>query len=211
MAHVKAQWAFMHDSGLPEDSSINTFHFNVGTPGGAAYDDVHDALVEFYSTAVPAGGTVVSLLSAVLSGVYVLKLYLMTDTPPRSPVAVYSSTMTPGTGLALPSEVAAVLSFQAAPVSGQIQARRRGRIYVGPLDASATQDSEGTRPSQSVRDILCEAADRLRLKATADGNPWIVFSPTASSFIAIEEGWVDNSFDTQRRRGEAPTSRQLWP
>lgn len=210
MAIIRAQIAFQHDSALPEDQSVNTLYFNSGSPGTGDYDDIDAALVEFYSTAVPAGGTIVSLLSAALTGVAVTKLYNLLDTPPRTPVATYSNSFTVGTGLRLPAEVACVLSFQATPASGQIQARRRGRIYIGPLDASACQDSDGDRPSQSVRDILCEAAERLRDTALADSIPWVVWSETGQSFVGVDEGWVDNSFDTQRRRGEAPTSRQLW-
>lgn len=210
MALVRAQWAFVHTSGLPEDTSVNTFYFNAGTPGTGDYDDIRDCLVDFYDAANPtAGARVGSFLSPVLSGDYVLKLYLLDDPEPRTPVATYMGTMSLGGPDGLPSEVALVLSFQATPVSGQNQARRRGRVFIGPLESGAV-DSEGTRPLQQLRDALQEAAERLLADATTNGVPWTVYSKTGDTFAAVEEGWIDNSFDTQRRRGEAPTNRQTW-
>jgi hypothetical protein len=210
MAHVKAQFQIPHDSGLPEDVTINTFHFNVGTVGTAAYNSINTNLSRFYSVAgTTSGAAVDDFLSAVIAGTYNLDLYLMTDPEPRSPVATYSGTLTPGTGKALPSEVALVASFQGTPTSGQIQARRRGRVYIGPLDADAA-DSAGTRPAQQLIDTLTEVSERLMTECTASAIPWIVYSPTGSLFTAVTNGWVDNSFDTQRRRGEAATARYTW-
>lgn len=200
-----------HTSGLPEDTTVNTFHFNAGTPGSGDYNDIHDALASFYTGAnTVAGATLMSFLSPVLSGDYELNLYLLDDPEPRAPVATFTDTFSKGGPDGLPSEVALCLSFQADPVSGQIQARRRGRIFFGPLESGAV-DSEGTRPLQQLRDALCEAAERLMTESGADSVPWVVYSRAGDSFAAVEGGWVDNSFDTQRRRGEAPTNRQLWP
>lgn len=210
MAHVKALWQMPHDSGLPEDVTVNTFHFNVGTLGTAAYNSINTVLSRFYSVAgTTSGAAVDDFLSAVLDGTYVLDLYSMQDPEPRTPVATYTGNITVASGVALPSEVAVVNSFQGTPTSGQVQARRRGRVYIGPLTDGAA-DSNGTRPAQQLIDTLTEVSERLMTEATASAIPWIVYSPTGSLFTAVTNGWVDNSFDTQRRRGEAATARYTW-
>jgi len=46
---------------------------------------------------------------------------------------------------------------------------------------------------------------------------WAVYSPTTDAVDTIDnafndvlDGWVDNAFDTQRRRGPAATTRITW-
>jgi hypothetical protein len=41
-----------------------------------------------------------------------------------------------------------------------------------------------------------------------DGVPWCIRSTTPSeNFVPIVGGYIDNAFDTQRRRGPADTAR----
>jgi len=45
---------------------------------------------------------------------------------------------------------------------------------------------------------------------TAGGWDWVVYSPTNGNTVNVDNGWVDNAFDTQRRRGLAVTARTNW-
>jgi hypothetical protein len=122
----------------------------------------------------------------------------------------------------LPNEVALCLSYQAVAISGESQARRRGRIFFGPLCNTAnTLSATGEcRPSAALVTALCGAATLLATPAaTAAGDlvHWAVYSPTTDltetiddAFQDVDNGWVDNSFDTQRRRGRDATARTTW-
>lgn len=70
--------------------------------------------------------------------------------------------------------------------------------------------------------VTAAAAVGTTLLAAGDASSgawtWCIYSPTtetqtaslASSFIPIVGGWVDNAWDTQRRRGLEPTTRTTW-
>lgn len=93
------------------------------------------------------------------------------------------------------------------------KARRRGRIYLPPLNQSAV--AAGSSPARPSAGLLGTAASvASRLKNTADsiqaGGGWAVFSPTSGTWTLVDGGWVDNRFDTQRRRLVDATARSLW-
>ena len=200
------------DSALPEDQVVNVFHFDASGPTGGQLDDIADHLITFYKdvNTTPAR-SVASFLSSDLSGSIVVKLYNLSDTVPRAPVLEVATTMTVGTGQSLPAEVALCLSFQGAPLSGQPQARRRGRVYIGPLDIECLTTDPVGRPVQEFMDTLGASADRMQTDSNASSTPWGVLSVTDNQLVEIVDGWVDNAFDTQRRRGEAATVRNVWP
>ena len=113
------------------------------------------------------------------------------------------------TTASLPHEVAVGLSFQGLKIPGQPQSRRRGRIYFGPLTNTANDDG---RPSSATRSTLATAAATLtsNLKAASVPGTLSVWSQVDAAAVTVVDGWVDNSFDTQRRRGVQPTTRQTW-
>lgn len=94
------------------------------------------------------------------------------------------------------------------------KARRRGRLFIGPLNQSAVQaGSAPARPSAGLIGSLTAAADKLEVDSSlvqGAGSGWAVFSPTSGSWVLVEGGWVDNRFDTQRRRLIGATSRTTW-
>jgi hypothetical protein len=109
----------------------------------------------------------------------------------------------------MPAEVAIVVSFEALPVSGEPQARRRGRVYIPWLPDTA--NTEG-RPTQTFIDDL--GAAFVAFGAAADASisvDWVIWSPTDNAAVGTARGWIDNAWDTQRRRGFAATSRTNWP
>lgn len=204
------QVALAHDSGLPEDVTVNTFHCGAATMNQTEQDDWAQLLDDFYND-VFTGNNVMGFLSSQISGDYTIKVYDLTDPEPRAPTSTYTGAWG-GIGItAMPSEVSCCLSYQAAAISGVPQARRRGRLFIGPLAQTAQSGTTVPRPATGLIATLCETADSFRVAAVALGLPWVVHSRVLGTGANVTNGWVDNAFDTQRRRGEAATARTLWP
>lgn len=215
-----AQIVLFNDNGLPEDSSVNTWHFEIddsvvsgdvedvilngGDGPGGPNVGIHPALEQFYDS---VGG----YLSTLLTGTGEAKYYDLDDPTPRAPILVEPFDFgTTGTG-ALPTEVALCISFQAVKVSGVSQASRRNRFYLGPLSTTAAATST-SRPDATATATMDSAITAFY--NTADGAPawsWVVYSPKLGSSADVDNGWIDNAFDTQRRRGLAPTTRVTFP
>lgn len=215
MPFARVQARLHRDSLLPEDESINTWHFV--TPGdvAAAATAITDNLAAFYSA-------IQAQLSQVNTGSITYDFYDLEDPTPRVPVASTGSSFTPG-GSAFPSECAITLSFQGVVVSGQNQARRRGRVFLGPLSqASGIVVGGDLFISPGVRTTICAAADALASDTTLPGLVWAVFSPTTAgappwsapvlseAFVTITNGWVDNAYDTIRSRGSEANARTVF-
>lgn len=188
---------------IPEDSVVSTLYFapdvSFSDPETLAVA-VWDAFLEV-ETLYP---------STVAQNDHVIKIYDMADPEPRVPIweETYDF-INPPSGNPLPAEVALVMSYRAAYVSGVPQARRRGRIYFGPLD-TACLHTDG-RPTVTCIDKLQNFGNALLAASTASTQwDWVVHSKVAGSSHNVVGGWVDNAFDTQRRRGVAVTTRELW-
>lgn len=216
MGLALAQVRLARDNGLPEDVVINTFHFSTSTIGSVSAveaTEITDRLTSFYND-LATGATVIvrTMLSSVLAAVgHEIRVYDLEQPEPRAPIRTQAMAMTPGSG-AMPSEVALCLSYRGALVSGLNPRRRRGRIYLGPLTigiASVT-DTADVRPDIGYRQSLLAAADTI-LQREEDGVFWVVASQPVEggpiSTTPVTFMWVDNAFDTQRRRGADPTSR----
>jgi len=131
-------------------------------------------------------------------------------TPPNYPIHTSTFNLISNPGVdGMPSEVALCLSFQGEKVPGFPQRRRRGRIYFGPIVSTA---SAGGRPTSAIITALAGAGDALATALPANsmvGN-LAVWSPSDAAAVVVTDGWVDNAFDTQRRRGVERTSRTTW-
>jgi hypothetical protein len=200
-----------HDSALPEDSMVNTWH--VSGDLGATPGLVAQEFIDFYFAAAPGAlNTIAARLSSKLNGSGTVKLYNRADVKPRVPVVdVDFSGKTVG-GTAMPSEVAACLSFKAAAGSGVNANRRRNRVYIGPLAEMARTSSTDPTVDSIFRSDLGKALQALKdgIEAvTTDLATLVGFSPTDGVPWTIAECWVDNAFDTQRRRGEEATARTV--
>lgn len=140
------------------------------------------------------------------------RTYRMSDAKPRTPIASgnwnFDSSMS---GPPLPTEVALCMSFHAPPVSGLPQARRRGRIYVGPLNT--TYVASTGRPDAALISLIAKAGrDALDDFDDIAGIDWAVHSTKGAEGegVAVTAGWVDNEYDTQRRRGREATTRTIF-
>jgi hypothetical protein len=209
MPIMRAQVILASDNGLPEDACVNVFHFS--GPGDFTLAPLQDDLIarirSFYNDVGDGGSNVAGMLgSTVKPESCRIKLYELVGAPPHPPIRDEPLNLA-GVGSAqLPREVALVLSFQGDPISGVVQARRRGRVFIGPLTTSVTDDENDSRPTLQRRTDLNSAGKRLMDANTNDVN-WVVRSTVSQLVTRVDNGWVDNAFDTQRRRGSKATSR----
>lgn len=183
----------------PEDASTNTWGI-IADDDAAAILATQSFLV-FYDTIRTGYSNLVS------QGPHEYKLYRRADPPPRAPIyqGPFSFTSAP-TGVPLPTEVALCLSFQGARQSGVPQARRRGRVYLGPL-ATSIAGTNGRPLPTAITNIRNAAQALLTASVTSLSWEWSVYSPTSQSATAVTDGWVDDEWDTQRRRGRRSTAR----
>jgi hypothetical protein len=94
----------------------------------------------------------------------------------------------------------------------RLKQRHTGRIYIGPtcVNAATLDSNLSPRPSSTVRTLLTGAVDRL--DNDLHGLPTQIaavgiWSRADEIMRSIEAVSVDDSFDSQRRRGVGPTTR----
>lgn len=143
-----------------------------------------------------------------------IKIYNLGDPLPRSPI--YDDSFVPsGSNVgpsSLPLEVAVVSSFSAPRQSGVPQARRRGRLYIGPLSVDVV-DISSPLFLPVVKPVFLTLLAGVTKTLSESNDPtaqWVVWSRKGNSFAPIEEGYVNNEFDTQRRRGYDALARTQW-
>jgi len=183
--------------------ATNTFHMYADDL--TALDDAFDALVLFYKD---LGGYFSSL---VRQNNWEIKAYDDDDPEPRAPVLsrLWNQTSAPA-GTPLPPEVALCLSFQGDQVSGVPQARKRGRVYL-PYFETVTAGTDG-RPASAACTTIASAGEDLMDAGTTSGTwHWVTFSSVAPGYSTVTNGWCDNEWDTQRRRGRPYTTRNVFP
>lgn len=202
MSIITAQVSIEPASGIPADIATNTLHFyglvkeDDTVALATAIADFYIDIQGIYSTATATTG-------------HSIKFYDTEGAAPNYPytTSTFDFTLAPSQP-PLPSEVAVCLSLAGKKEAGLPQARRRGRIYMGPLMEDV---NSGGRPSTSAKTALLDAGETLA--ATVNDIPaigtgfWGVWSPTNSDIVAIKTLSVDDAFDTQRRRGVASTSK----
>lgn len=208
---IRAQVVIPYDTGLPRDVITNTLYFETATPAGlvAGADELAPMLTAFYETIYDVSNRAASHIA--WAGAYV-NFYDMADPEPRPPYTV-SMPITAQTGTsALPAECALVLSFNGGDPAGVPRARQRGRIYLGGWGALANTASPGRPSSGVITDVISAATQLLAdVSGGTDTIAWCVYSATAGNvYYPIVGGWVDDAWDTQRRRGVSATSRTTW-
>ena len=203
MPFYAAQMTINMTSNVAADAVVNTMHFSGANPV-VDLPDIQTAMFAFYNDIRPMYST------SVRQNDHVLKVYDLDDVKPRVPALEVDFDFTSApSGNILPHQVALCLSFQAVKISGIAQARRRGRIYIGPL--SAAQVTGGGRPNAAAIASARDAGDNLLTTTTPMGIVWGVFSPTDANLYAIANGWVDDRYDIQRRRARDAVARSVFP
>ena len=218
MPTVRIMHVMQGASNLPQDRFVNVFHFHNPTVGDATAAIVQctnvleDTLIQELSGNTSFG----NLISPYVSRTSTLIAYDMLTEVPRVPIP---RTITLGAALTggLPEEVAVCLSYHGQP---PITARRRGRIYVGPLTVASIAFQQATTampaiPGQeaagSINQYLNAFGAFLMAESANVGMPWSIRSTRPEeNYVTIVGGHVDNAFDTQRRRGCTPSGRATF-
>lgn len=215
----RAQVTIPRDTGIAEDNVVNTFYFDCNDTGiGTAHSINNTTILSMLTTFYNA---IDQYLSPVVGPSATVKLYDMRDATPRVPTGTGTIALTPGAGSGLPEEVALCLSFSGDIQSGDNPRRLRGRVYLGPLDSGNGIITNGAyRPASSMLTAIANAASAMAATHQNSQNEdvnWAIYSRALDNegslddaFNDVTNGWVDNSYDTQRRRGPKPSAKTLW-
>lgn len=187
---------------IQEDATVNTFHVvhADSNPNWSGLADAWDVFMSGNHTFYP---------DTVRQNDHTIKAYDLASPEPRAPVyeGTWSFTTAP-TGETLPPEIALCVSFEGARVSGQDQARRRGRLYMGPFD---DVHSVNGRPSTAVVDQLVVTFGGFIEDINLLGFTFVVWSTVNQSATSVARVWADNEWDVQRRRGWERTYQESLP
>lgn len=234
MAYAADQWlvrAIMRNiSGLPADNVVNDFVFD-GSGSGVLPDAQPAAaanLVDhFYNSTNTNGVKLGIFISRAIdrAQTHTLEVYsLAAGLPLGSPVLIspWLGPTDPPVSTGIPTECAGVLSYHAS-LTGVMEevgatrpkARRRGRLFIGPLNDLAIQ--AGTPPYRldsangGFLQTLRQAAVKLMDDSEAvSGMPWCVWSRKDSTLRTVVGGWTDDAPDTMRSRGVKASARVVW-
>lgn len=204
MAAVRAQVILHTNDAFPANYVTNSLCFGGSDPIGD-----HTAITAAIRTFYGALGAS-NLSNSIATTGHEVKYYDLPGVKPNYPVIedTFALPAAPS-GSPLPSEVAICISFHGPRTPGFPQARRRGRIYIGPLGSGANTSG---RPSAGTITAFTVAATAFKtaIAALPSDTTWAVWSTVDQTAVDISAGWVDNAFDVQRRRGIEETSRTTW-
>lgn len=220
---------FSNDSGLTRDQTVNTFWYASAASGNFTSIDKSnhaDAIRRFFQDAPPLFANPLDYYmsprlqwsGAARPAVWCADYDVATETlSPAAEIVKFAETTGPPAGTAgLPLEVSLCGSYQGSDAIALPPARKRGRLYIGPLSTGAMSTVAGgeNAPSSDFRGTLGAALKALAGKSSGNGGAltanWCVHSRASNAFSVISQGWVDNAWDTQRRRGERATVRTAW-
>lgn len=213
MPDYSTQVSIPMDTGIGADVVVNNWHMAdnglVGPSITTKIQSWHTALQTFYNA-------ISGILTGDINNTLVrMKTYDLDDAKPRIPLVDELKPITAPPGTApLPHELSIVLSFNSVFQSGVKSSRRRGRVFLGPLNSSVmSTTSPDARILSATRTTITNAAAVLRTGPTPDQG-W--FWRTRSSFAGanssphVVNGYVDDAFDIQRRRGTLASARTTF-
>lgn len=201
---MRAQVILHMDTPDPEDYVTNSWCFD-GTDPATDITGLTTCLKDFYDDLTGA-----YMSSDLAQNGHEVKFYDLPGPVPNYPVdeTTFNLASNPS-GSPLPSELAICLSFQGVRTPGFPQRRRRGRVYLGPWGASANTSG---RPTAALVTVIANAAATFASNVLALGSDtvWAVWSGADQAAVGIDNGWIDNAWDVQRRRGLEDTSRTTY-
>jgi hypothetical protein len=193
MADYMFQVRLQGTSNLPKDVYENVLFYEVIAP-----DTVKGTCDELVAKYAGSGAGDASFIGGINS--VTVRAYPLAGGQP-----IEESTATTGkVSLAFPHEVAVCLSYATVDDVAASTPRRRGRIYLGPM---GTSGGDTPRVSAQLRGLVLAFGQSLASVGFADSTTWKLYSRTDLATFKIESIWCDDSWDTQRRRGLAPTLR----
>jgi len=216
MPDITAQVIIPPKSVVTDDQVVNTFAFIGNETAVNMALLAFDMLEQLYAN-TPTTGTksIADWLSPALDVTQArVKFFDLSDPSPRVPILDEPFTIaTPSTGTtaSMPAEVSLVATFYALAESGVPVQRRRGRSFMGPWSALANGTTANTpsRPHADLQNDLALSFETLMEVSNADCS-WGVYSRADGVVRPVVGGWVDNAWDTQRRRGVSATNRVTW-
>lgn len=232
-----AQVVIQGKSGLPADRFVNSFAIRTDVNiTDANKGEVTMPVASFYNFVASSGLSVASYLSSWVdrsAGATKIKLYDVTGKlagqPHGSPIAEDQTSLNAeaaGANTNLPEEVAATLTFRVADhlnlpfqapddadadsAPERPRARGTNRVYLGPLNSALLVEETSGRAqiSAGFRTTALEAAEHLQDQLAVSGHEHCVWSREAGVMLRVVRAEIDDAFDSQRRRGSAPTVRQ---
>jgi hypothetical protein len=176
---------------LPRDAVVNVLHFAAPSAlSGAELNDLCADVADAYETTTPFG-----------SRGHHVKAYDIEDDMPRpikgeAIVAASGAVATSGN-----RDVALCLSFY----SGRNLPRQRGRIYLGPFSST---DAGSNKPPAALITALAGMPAKFAAAGPATAE-WGIYSRTEDTCRGVTNWYIDNEWDTQRRRGFRSDSRTV--
>lgn len=209
---------------LPQDTIVNDFAFRraAGAPSDAQLDQLMFYVGEFFRAGEVAADRVGHYISEWISRevTHEIAAYKIQAGNLGSPARTmdWLGPVASGTQTSMPPEVAAVVSFhgnltgvQEEAGATRPRARRRGRIFVGPLNGLAIDEHlPDARLAAFFTGVLRSQCVDLADNVAALGWSWSVWSRANAELYPVVGGWTDNAPDTQRRRGVQPTARVVF-
>lgn len=140
---------------------------------------------------------------------HVAKIYEIGAGPPNYPVFELNFNLTPTpAAIDLPMEVALCVSYYASLATTVARARRRGRIYISGW--TEVVNNAGRPATANITALLDAYTDYVQAVPGIGSFDAGIWSRANGLVYAVDTVWVDNEWDTQRRRGGKPTARQTW-
>lgn len=201
MGRYRAMSIMQMTSGIPDDAVVNTWHFGHPTlpdlgAVAACWEDFMDAIKSMFSDVVD-------------NGPHLIKFYDLAEPEPRVPMDElpwsFSSTLS---GPTLPAEVAICLSYRGSFESGEPRARRRGRMFLGPVDGS-TLTASGHIEGSTLGTLQTQFPAFVAALEESDAE-FSVYSRSDDVLYPVVAGWIDNAYDTIRSRGPEATARYTF-
>lgn len=218
-------------SGLPEDRFINDFAFTLPAAiadqaeADAYRDDIESAFYNNSTTGDSIASLVLSRVVERTGSPHTVAFYDKTGhldgSVSGSPAFVSELTIDSqaATPINCPEAAQGVISWH-ADLDGVLEksgstrprARRRARVFVGPLDGLAIGFSgSGMFLSLDAQAALVEAGSALMSAWDGSSAPQLcVWSRTDAAMRPVVGGFVDNGIDTQRRRQQKPNGRTTF-
>lgn len=219
---VLAVTTMQKSSGIERDAVVNTWHYqNPSPPSSQDFGNWANNWKAFM-------GAISTYLSANLSNgstawnVSMWQIPISGQGPLGAPiVAMDLAGASNQVATGLPGEVSICLSMQGSivgvPEAGaggtRPASRRRNRVFLGPFNTTTLAEDPTTKdvgPSAVVRTAIVDAY-KLHMVQDQIADNWrpVVFSRANWDTHPVVTAWVDNAFDTQRRRGPDPTAKTI--
>jgi len=86
-------------------------------------------------------------------------------------------------------------------------------VFLGPLAQASVAGASGQVEGGFIDTIIASGSNLKDASDAATDWAWVVLNgldATSTTTLPVDNGWVDNAFDTQRRRGLRPTVRTTF-